>query len=74
MTIGASAGTERGRGDAPPLSRLAAKSPALTGHFTVRLKRLLGVAAEIIMDEKRDGAGSSAVLKVVNGKYVNVAR
>jgi hypothetical protein len=35
---------------------------------------LLGVAAEIIMDEKRDGAGSSAVLKVVNGKYVNVAR
>jgi len=26
------------------------------------------------MDENRDGAGSSAILKVVNGKYVNMAK
>jgi len=26
------------------------------------------------MDEVRDGAGSSAILKVVNGKYVNMAK
>ena len=38
------------------------------------LKHFPGVAGEITMDENRDGAGSSAVLKVVNGKYVNVAR
>jgi hypothetical protein len=33
-----------------------------------------GVAGEITMDEVRDGAGSSAILKVVNGKYVNMAK
>jgi branched-chain amino acid transport system substrate-binding protein len=38
------------------------------------LKHFPGVAGEITMDENRDGAGSSAVLKVVNGKYVNVAK
>jgi branched-chain amino acid transport system substrate-binding protein len=38
------------------------------------LKNFPGVAGEITMDENRDGAGSSAVLKVVNGKYVNVAK
>jgi len=26
------------------------------------------------MNEVRDGAGSSAILKVVNGKYVNMAK
>lgn len=38
------------------------------------LKGFPGVAGEITMDENRDGAGSSAVLKVVNGKFVNVAK
>jgi branched-chain amino acid transport system substrate-binding protein len=38
------------------------------------LKHFPGVAGEITMDEHRDGAGSSAILKVVNGKYVNVAK
>jgi len=38
------------------------------------LKQFPGVAGEITMDENRDGAGASAVLKVVNGKYVNVAK
>jgi len=38
------------------------------------LKGFPGVAGEITMDENRDGAGSSAILKVVNGKYVNVAK
>src|SRR6185436_14171883 len=32
------------------------------------LKKFPGVAGEITMDENRDGAGSSAILKVVNGK------
>jgi branched-chain amino acid transport system substrate-binding protein len=39
-----------------------------------KLKGFPGVAGEITMDEHRDGAGSSAILKVVNGKYVNVAK
>jgi len=38
------------------------------------LKKFPGVAGEITMDEHRDGAGSSAILKVVNGKYVNMAK
>jgi branched-chain amino acid transport system substrate-binding protein len=38
------------------------------------LKNFPGVAGEITMNEVRDGAGSSAILKVVNGKYVNVAK
>ena len=38
------------------------------------LKKFPGVAGEITMDEHRDGAGSSAILKVVNGKYINVAK
>jgi branched-chain amino acid transport system substrate-binding protein len=38
------------------------------------LKGFPGVAGEITMDENRDGAGSSAILKVVNGKYVNMAK
>jgi branched-chain amino acid transport system substrate-binding protein len=38
------------------------------------LKNFPGVAGEITMDENRDGAGSSAILKVVDGKYVNVAK
>ena len=38
------------------------------------LKHFPGVAGEITMDENRDGAGASAVLKVVNGKYVNIAK
>jgi hypothetical protein len=38
------------------------------------LKKFPGVAGEITMDENRDGAGSSAILKVVNGKYVNMAK
>jgi branched-chain amino acid transport system substrate-binding protein len=38
------------------------------------LKKFPGVAGEITMDENRDGAGSSAILKVINGKYVNVAK
>jgi branched-chain amino acid transport system substrate-binding protein len=39
-----------------------------------KLKGFPGVAGEITMDEHRDGAGSSAILKVVNGKYVNMAK
>jgi branched-chain amino acid transport system substrate-binding protein len=38
------------------------------------LKNFPGVAGEITMDQHGDGAGSSAILKVVNGKYVNVAK
>jgi branched-chain amino acid transport system substrate-binding protein len=38
------------------------------------LKGFPGVAGEITMNEVRDGAGASAVLKVVNGQYVNVAK
>src|SRR5690242_12728271 len=38
------------------------------------LKGFPGVAGEITMNEVRDGAGSSAILKVVNGQYVNVAK
>ena len=38
------------------------------------LKGFPGVAGEITMDENRDGAGASAILKVVNGQYVNVAK
>jgi branched-chain amino acid transport system substrate-binding protein len=38
------------------------------------LKNFPGVAGEITMNEHRDGAGSSAILKVVKGKYVNVAK
>jgi branched-chain amino acid transport system substrate-binding protein len=38
------------------------------------LKNFPGVAGEITMDDVRDGAGSSAILKVVNGKYVNMAK
>jgi len=39
-----------------------------------KLKGFPGVAGEITMDDNRDGAGSSAILKVVNGKYVNMAQ
>jgi len=39
-----------------------------------KLKGFPGVAGEITMNEVRDGAGSSAILKVVNGQYVNVAK
>jgi len=39
-----------------------------------QLKGFPGVAGEITMNEVRDGAGSSAILKVVNGQYVNVAK
>jgi branched-chain amino acid transport system substrate-binding protein len=38
------------------------------------LKGFPGVAGEITMNEVRDGAGSSAILKVVNGQYTNVAK
>jgi branched-chain amino acid transport system substrate-binding protein len=38
------------------------------------LKGFPGVAGEITMDEVRDGAGASAILKVINGQYVNVAK
>jgi len=38
------------------------------------LKGFPGVAGDITMNEVRDGAGASAVLKVVNGQYVNVAK
>jgi branched-chain amino acid transport system substrate-binding protein len=38
------------------------------------LKGFPGVAGEITMNEVRDGAGASAILKVVNGQYVNVAK
>jgi branched-chain amino acid transport system substrate-binding protein len=37
------------------------------------MKGFPGVAGEITMDEHGDGAGASAILKVVNGKYTNVA-
>jgi branched-chain amino acid transport system substrate-binding protein len=38
------------------------------------LKGFPGVAGEITMDEVRDGTGKTAILKVVNGKYINVAK
>ena len=38
------------------------------------LKGFPGVAGEITMDENRDGSGKTAILKVVNGKYINVAK
>ena len=38
------------------------------------MKHFPGVAGEITLDEHRDGAGISAILKVDNGKYVNVAK
>ena len=38
------------------------------------LKGFPGVAGDITMNEVRDGAGASAVLKVVNGQYVNIAK
>src|SRR5262245_1562286 len=38
------------------------------------LKDFPGVAGEITMDEHRDGAGKSAILKVVNGKYVDMSK
>lgn len=38
------------------------------------LKGFPGIAGEITMDQVRDGAGASAILKVVNGAYVNVAK
>lgn len=38
------------------------------------LKGFPGVAGEITMNDVRDGAGASAILKVVNGQYVNVAK
>jgi len=38
------------------------------------LKNFPGVAGPITMDENRDGTGITAILKVVNGKYVNVVR
>jgi branched-chain amino acid transport system substrate-binding protein len=36
------------------------------------LKDFPGIAGPITMDENRDGTGITAVLKVVNGKYVNI--
>lgn len=39
----------------------------------VKIKGYQGVAGEVTMDENRDGAGSSAILKVVNGQFVNAA-
>jgi len=38
------------------------------------LKDFPGVAGPITMDAMRDGTGITAVLKVINGKYVNVAK
>jgi len=38
------------------------------------LKDFPGVAGPITMDEVRDGTGITAILKVVNGKYVNIAK
>ena len=37
------------------------------------MKNFPGVGGEITYNQDRDGAGSSAILKVINGKYVNVA-
>ncbi len=38
------------------------------------IKHFPGVAGEVTFDEHRDGAGITAILKVVNGKYVNVLK
>lgn len=38
------------------------------------LKNFPGVAGPITMNEVRDGTGITAILKVVNGKYVNIAK
>ena len=38
------------------------------------LKDFPGVAGPITMDANRDGTGITAILKVVNGKYVNVVK
>jgi branched-chain amino acid transport system substrate-binding protein len=37
------------------------------------LKNFPGVAGPITMDDVRDGTGITAILKVVNGKYINIA-
>jgi len=39
-----------------------------------KIKGYEGVAGEVTMDENRDGAGSSAILKVVNGQFVNILK
>jgi branched-chain amino acid transport system substrate-binding protein len=39
-----------------------------------KIKGYQGVAGEVTMDENRDGAGSSAILKVVNGQFVNAQK
>jgi branched-chain amino acid transport system substrate-binding protein len=39
-----------------------------------KVKGYQGVAGEVTMDENRDGAGSSAILKVVNGQFVNALK
>ena len=38
------------------------------------LKDFPGIAGPITMDEVRDGTGITAILKVVNGKYINIAK
>jgi branched-chain amino acid transport system substrate-binding protein len=38
------------------------------------MKNFPVVAGEITMDAVRDGTGKTAILKVVNGKYINVAK
>ena len=38
------------------------------------MKGFPGVSGEITMDSVGDGAGGSAILKVINGKYVNVMK
>ena len=38
------------------------------------LKGWMGVAGEITMNEVGDGTGASAILKVIDGKYVNVKK
>jgi branched-chain amino acid transport system substrate-binding protein len=38
------------------------------------MKNFPGVGGEITYNQDRDGAGSSAILKVVGGKYVNIAK
>ena len=38
------------------------------------MKNFPGVGGEITYNQDRDGAGSSAILKVIGGKYVNIAK
>jgi hypothetical protein len=61
---------EVGRANKPAIS---IRSRKIRGCLA-GMKNFPGVGGEITYNEDRDGAGSSAILKVIGGKYVNVAK